>query len=605
MKKLVLAPAVAVVAGALAFAGTPAFAAPTTECSNNTLNAKQGAQCTITLDADKVSASTKAVITVSNLPAGAKIKSVEALNNADSSIKLYTRVDQLAKTPTFEVYGVDGLTGGDNVKNPNGDYTVNITLEDGTKVNAGVIRYIDKDNAVAGDPELSAQFDKYHVSSFRAVGMLASYKNLEGNEDFTWVLKHKESGKTSTGTLHSNRFSKDGGTFYAKVEGADKMSDSELMGAYTLTVKDKSGKTLDTSLSFSVVTDREDVGTPQPNNPEPGEGGKPEQEAAKYGLKVSPKEVTPDDFVKKDKGVQLTVTGLKPNEKFRYSVSKKDGGKVEGLFKEVQANKDGVWSYTVYGQESSNGLSGFLGSYNVTVKSEEGVLTDSFKVTNTPGKKDNAPKPEKPKPEEEAPKPNNPKPGEGGKPEQEAAKYGLKVSPKEVTPGDFVKKDKGVTLVVTGLKPNEKFTYSVSKQAGNGKVENVFKNVQANKDGVWAYTVYGREGGAGIEGFLGTYKVTVKSEEGVLTDSFKITNTPGKKDEAKPGNKGDGKDKGDAKGGDNNSGKDDAKDNNAKGGKEDSNTLPRTGMELSGLIAGGALLTVGAATVLVTRRRTK
>ncbi|WP_347032319.1 hypothetical protein [Brevibacterium paucivorans] len=605
MKKLVLAPAVAVVAGALAFAGTPAFAAPTTECSNNTLNAKQGAQCTITLDADKVSASTKAVITVSNLPAGAKIKSVEALNNADSSIKLYTRVDQLAKTPTFEVYGVDGLTGGDNVKNPNGDYTVNITLEDGTKVNAGVIRYIDKDNAVAGDPELSAQFDKYHVSSFRAVGMLASYKNLEGNEDFTWVLKHKESGKTSTGTFHSNRFSKDGGTFYAKVEGADKMSDSELMGAYTLTVKDKSGKTLDTSLSFSVVTDREDVGTPQPNNPEPGEGGKPEQEAAKYGLKVSPKGVTPGDFVKKDKGVQLTVTGLKPNEKFRYSVSKKDGGKVEGLFKEVQANKDGVWSYTVYGQESSNGLSGFLGSYNVTVKSEEGVLTDSFKVTNTPGKKDNAPKPEKPKPEEEAPKPNNPKPGEGGKPEQEAAKYGLKVSPKEVTPGDFVKKDKGVTLVVTGLKPNEKFRYSVSKQDG-GKVKTLFKEVQANKDGVWSFTVYGQEGSNGLSGFLGTYKVTVKSEEGVLTDTFTVTNTPGKKDDAKPGDKGDGKDNGDAKGGDNkNTGNDSGQSNNAKGNGKSSNALPRTGMELSGLIAGGVLLTVGAATVLVTRRRVK
>ena len=299
--------------------------------------------------------------------------------------------------------------------------------------------------------------------------MLASYKNLEGNEDFTWVLKHKESGKTSTGTFHSNRFSKDGGTFYAKVEGADKMSDSELMGAYTLTVKDKSGKTLDTSLSFSVVTDREDVGTPQPNNPEPGEGGKPEQEAAKYGLKVSPKEVTPGDFVKKDKGVKLVVTGLKPNEKFRYSVSKQDGGKVKTLFKEVQANKDGVWSFTVYGQEGSNGLSGFLG----------------------------------------------------------------------------------------------------------------------------------------------TYKVTVKSEEGVLTDSFKVTNTPGKKDEAKPGDKGDGK--GDAKGGDNNSGNGDAKNtgndsgksNNAKGNGDSSNTLPRTGMELSGLIAGGALLTVGAATVLVTRRRTK
>ena len=165
-----------------------------------------------------------------------------------------------------------------------------------------------------------------------------------------------------------------------------------------------------------------------------------------------------------------------------------------------------------------------------------------------------------------------------------------------------MKKDKGVQLTVTGLKPNEKFRYSVSKKDG-GKVKTLFKEVQANKDGVWSFTVYGQEGSNGLSGFLGSYKVTVKSEEGVLTDSFKVTNTPGKKDEAKPGDNGNGK--ADAKGGDNNSGKDDAKDNNAKGGKEDSNTLPRTGMELSGLIAGGALLTVGAATVLVTRRRTK
>ena len=153
-------------------------------------------------------------------------------------------------------------------------------------------------------------------------------------------------------------------------------------------------------------------------------------------------------------------------------------------------------------------------------------------------------------------------------------------------------KDKGVQLVVTGLKPNEKFTYSVSKQGGSGKVEDLFKEVQANKDGVWSHTVYGIDGGNGLKGFLGTYKVTVKSEEGELTDTFKVTNTPGKKDEAKPGDKGDGKDKGGDK-------------NDSKGNDKSSNTLPRTGMELSGLIAGGALLTVGAATVLITRRRAK
>ena len=375
--------------------------------------------------------------------------------------------------------------------------------------------------------------------------------------------------------------------------------------------------TLAGNVAFAATAPAPEAPKAEQDAPKSAEGNKSQEKTAKYALKVSPKEVTPGDFVKKDKGVKLVVTGLKPNEKFNYSVSKKDGGKVKTLFKEVQANKDGVWSFTVYGQEGSNGLSGFLGTYNVTVKSEEGVLTDSFKVTNTPGKKDD-PKPEKPKPEApkpeapkpEAPKPNNPKPGEGDKPKEEAAKYALKVSPKEVTPGDFVKKDKGVTLVVTGLKPNEKFNYSVSKQDG-GKVKTLFKEVQANKDGVWSFTVYGQEGSNGLSGFLGTYNVTVKSEEGVLTDSFKVTNTPGKKDEAKPGDKGDGK--GDAKGGDNNSGNGDAKNtgndsgksNNAKGTDTSSNNLPRTGMELSGLIAGGALLTVGAATVLVTRRRTK
>ena len=376
--------------------------------------------------------------------------------------------------------------------------------------------------------------------------------------------------------------------------------------------------TLAGNVAFAATAPAPEAPKAEQNAPKSAEGNKSQEKTAKYALKVSPKEVTPGDFVKKDKGVKLVVTGLKPNEKFTYSVSKQAGnGKVETLFNDVQANKDGVWAYTVYGQKGDADLQGFVGTYKVTVKSEAGALTDTFKVTNTSGKKDD-PKPEKPKPEApkpeapkpEAPKPNNPKPGEGDKPKEEAAKYGLKVSPKEVTPGDFVKKDKGVQLTVTGLKPNEKFRYSVSKKDG-GKVKTLFKEVQANKDGVWSFTVYGQEGSNGLSGFLGSYKVTVKSEEGVLTDSFKVTNTPGKKDEAKPGDNGKGK--GDAKGGDNNSGNGDAKNtgndsgksNNAKGNGKSSNTLPRTGMELSGLIAGGVLLTVGAATVLVTRRRTK
>ncbi|MDK8346829.1 hypothetical protein QP868_08735 [Brevibacterium sp. UMB1308A] len=300
--------------------------------------------------------------------------------------------------------------------------------------------------------------------------------------------------------------------------------------------------------------------------------------------KLDKDKVTVEELANKKAAPVYSGTGLEPNKEYTaklFPSEDKDG--IDPLA-EITFKADDKGNFSVPLATSAEVAKKAVGEIAVLVYGvEDGMRTlpvVNFTVTEAP--------------KEEAP-------GE------EAAEYGLKVSPKEVTPADFVNKDKGVQLVVTGLKPNEKFNYSVSKQDG-GKVENLFKEVQADKNGVWSHTVYGIKGSNGLDGFLGTYKVTIKSEEGVLTDSFKVTNTPGKKDEAKPGDKGgdkdkgDGKNKGEAKGGDNNSGK----SNNAKGNDgKSSNTLPRTGMELSGLIAGGALLTVGAATVLVTRRRTK
>ena len=616
MKKLLLAPAVAVVAGSIAFAGSTAYAAPVTGEPKD--SAEQSTNSDITVEG-------KDTFTVAELDKGVSYK-IKGLKPGQ-------------KVTTYLRTSVSANAQGDATADKNGNATVNLkpTCVDGVSaeecwaypdltlmvlVDGKAVDHKGVKEVKVSDAAISAKLNKDKVTveelANKKTAPVYSGTGLEPNKKYRADLYPKNDKDAPSSLAEITFKTDDKGNFSVPLatsaEVAKKAVGEVAVSVYSV----EHGMRVLPVANFTV--------TEAPKEDAPGD---PDDEVAKYGLKVSPKEVTPGDFVKKDKGVQLTVTGLKPNEKFRYSVSKKDGGKVEGLFKEVQANKDGVWSYTVYGQESSNGLSGFLGSYNVTVKSEEGVLTDTFKVTNTPGKNDDpkpekpkpeapkpekpkpeAPKPEKPKPEEEAPNPNNPNPGEGGKPEKEAAKYGLKVSPKEVTPGDFVKKDKGVKLVVTGLKPNEKFNYSVSKKDG-GKVKTLFKEVQANKDGVWSFTVYGQEGSNGLSGFLGTYNVTVKSEEGVLTDSFKVTNTPGKKDEAKPGDKGDGK--GDAKGGDNNSGNGDAKNtgndsgksNNAKGNGTSSNTLPRTGMELSGLIAGGALLTVGAATVLVTRRRTK
>ena len=320
--------------------------------------------------------------------------------------------------------------------------------------------------------------------------------------------------------------------------------------------------------------------------------------------KLDKDKVTVEELANKKTAPVYSGTGLEPNKKYRadlYPKNDKDG--IDPLA-EITFKADDKGNFSVPLATSAEVAKKAVGEVAVSVYSVEhgmrALPVVHFTVTEAPEEEE--PAPEKPKPED-------PNPGEDDQPDEEAAEYGLKVSPKEVTPADFVNKKKGVQLVTTGLKPNEKFTYSVSKQDGSGKVENLFKEARANKDGVWSHVVFGINGGNGLDGFLGTYKVTVKSDEGVLTDTFKVTNTPGKKDDAKPGDKDGDKDKGgnkndgkgDAKGGDNNSGK----SNNAKGNGTSSNTLPRTGMELSGLIAGGVLLTVGAATVLVTRRRTK
>ncbi|MDK7750669.1 hypothetical protein QP572_09960 [Brevibacterium sp. UMB10442] len=311
-------------------------------------------------------------------------------------------------------------------------------------------------------------------------------------------------------------------------------------------------------------------------------------DAARSG-KLDKDTVTTEELADKKTAPVYSGTGLEPNKKYSADLYPKNDKDAPSSLAEITFKTDDKGNFSVPLATSPEVAKKAVGEVAVKVFSVEHGMrvlpVANFTVTEAP--------------KEDAP----------GDPDEEAAKYGLKVSPKELTPADFVNKKKGVQLVTTGLKPNEKFTYSVSKQDGNGKVENLYKEAQANKDGVWSHVVFGINAGNGLDGFLGTYKVTVKSDEGVLTDTFKVTNTPGKKDDDKPGDKDGDKDKGgnkndgngDAKGGDNNSGQ----SNNAKGNDKSSNTLPRTGMELSGLIAGGALLTVGAATVLVTRRRTK
>lgn len=156
--------------------------------------------------------------------------------------------------------------------------------------------------------------------------------------------------------------------------------------------------------------------------------------------------------------------------------------------------------------------------------------------------------------------------------------YALDVDPQEISPADFVQQDKGVTLTATGLEAGEEVEFAVSPA---GSVEPLTEIVTANENGVAQWNVYGLDDSS-PSAYLGEYDVTATNEsDETVSGSFTVT---------------------DAAGDDGEAGEDDS-DNGDDRDDEGGSDLPRTGMELGGLAAGAALLTVGAATVVLSRRR--
>lgn len=157
--------------------------------------------------------------------------------------------------------------------------------------------------------------------------------------------------------------------------------------------------------------------------------------------------------------------------------------------------------------------------------------------------------------------------------------YALDVDPQEISPADFVQQDKGVTLTATGLEAGEEVEFAVSAAGSN--VESLTETATADENGVAVWSVYGIDD-SNPSAYLGDYSVTVTNEAGETIDgSFTVT---------------DSADNGEG-------GEDDSDDNGDDRDDEGGSDLPRTGMELGGLAAGAALLTVGAATVVLSRRR--
>ncbi|MYM20316.1 hypothetical protein GSY69_10155 [Brevibacterium sp. 5221] len=166
-------------------------------------------------------------------------------------------------------------------------------------------------------------------------------------------------------------------------------------------------------------------------------------------------------------------------------------------------------------------------------------------------------------------------------PTQTAAKPALTARPARVSAADFVNAKKGVSLTAAHCTPGETVNFSVAPK--DSDVTPLTRKATANASGTAAWNVYGTNPSSPAA-YIGDYVVSAHCGGKKLSAAFSVGNAP------RPGDDGNDGDHNDNGGDDNN------------GGDDGNGSLPRTGMELGGLGAGAALLLMGGATVLFTRR---
>ena len=261
-------------------------------------------------------------------------------------------------------------------------------------------------------------------------------------------------------------------------------------------------------------------------------------------LTVDPKEITAEDLANEEKGVKVTVSGVKEGDTITDDLTEKP----------KTATKDGDYTFTIYYKGNPDNLDPGKVPFTVTID-REGTESQELKgeITVIDDKT-------------EAP-----------------AEASLTVTPKSIEAADFINEKKGVKLSVKDCKPGSDVRFMVTAD-GNSRVTAYDRTVKADKDGKAWVRVFGTSSNASA--YVGSYSVTATCGDDSLKGSFKVTagsNAGG----------GDG-------GGDNGSG---AGGND--GGSGSGNYLPRTGVELDGLAAGALLLLVGGAAVTITMRRKK
>ncbi|WP_434592265.1 LPXTG cell wall anchor domain-containing protein [Brevibacterium sp. 1718] len=202
---------------------------------------------------------------------------------------------------------------------------------------------------------------------------------------------------------------------------------------------------------------------------------------------------------------------------------------------------------------------------------DEAPKSDEPKVDETDGAEDAAE--DDKKAEGEAPESTGPaSPGTEDKKPAAAAQASMFINPTEVSSEDFL--NDGIKIGVSGAQPGEKV--SITVEHAQGKVDRYTMTKEADSDGKVTFGVQAK-----VKAVLGTYNVRAQAEsfDEPQGGSFTVLTNGTAVDE---GGNGAG---------------------NGSGSNDSGSDLPRTGAEMTGLALGVGLLAVGAAAVIITRRR--
>jgi Skp family chaperone for outer membrane proteins len=351
-------------------------------------------------------------------------------------------------------------------------FTVTIVREGTDSVDVdGTINVVDNTEA---DPKVKLGTDKITVEEFKKNGLPFSGAGFTPGSTVS-VTGEAVSAQAAKAQADEVTADEDG-----NVEGVVTAPASLEAGKYSLTfTDDKTGEKSD-PVEVTVTEDEDAV------------------DPIDASLKVDPKKITAEDLANKDKGVTVTVSGVKKGDKIKDSLT----GETE------TADADGDYKLHLWYEGNPKNLEVGKVPFSVTIEregTESKTLNGNINVIDD---------------EAEAP-----------------AEATLKVSPKTIEAADFANEKKGVTLAVENCEPGQDVHFEVNPKGIN--VTAYENTVKADDEGNASVNVFGTSSNASA--YVGAYTATATCGDDTMKDSFKVTGgANGGGDNGDNGNAGNG-----------------------------------------------------------------